>query len=307
MSNKLVSIIIVNYNTASLIEDCIQSIVKYTKNVNYEIIVVDNNSHGDNIQILKKINQISKLILLDVNLGFGGANNKGVEQASGKFLFFLNPDTLLCNNAIKILVDFLTAHSQCGACGGNLYNVHMTLIHSHNKRFPGVIDELDQALKRSLSYLLDKGNTLFNTTIHPLEVAFITGADLMIPKHIFTQVDGFDPKFFMYYEDTQLQYKIRKLGYKIFNVPTAKIIHLEGQSFKLSRDREKRILISRRKYYLLTGGKRRLKFMDKYYTTITSVSYFIAWLFRMKSMKEKLYQRLSLLNEIINEQVIDKR
>ena len=130
-----VSIIIVNYNTPHLVVGCINSIKRHTRNVDYEIIVVDNNSTGDNLHEIESIQDIS-LIRSDENLGFGRANNLGSSYASGRHLFFLNPDTILENNAIAILVSFLDNSNKVGACGGNLINAEKRPTHSFRRNKP---------------------------------------------------------------------------------------------------------------------------------------------------------------------------
>ena len=120
-----VSVIIVNYKTVPLILDCLESLRAKTKGITYEVIVVDNNS-GDDFQerILERFPEVQCLPLPE-NVGFGRANNEGLKIAKGRNIFFLNPDTLLLNNAIKILSDYLDGHPQVGACGGNLYDAEM--------------------------------------------------------------------------------------------------------------------------------------------------------------------------------------
>ena len=135
-----VSIIIVNYNTEKLVIDCINSIINKTTNINYEIIVVDNNSDNgsfnkiiDTFPISSYINTNCldiKFIRNEQNIGFGLANNEGFKQAKGEYLFCLNPDTIIVNNAIKILYDFMENNTECGACGGNLYDLNMKYVHS---------------------------------------------------------------------------------------------------------------------------------------------------------------------------------
>ena len=102
-----VSVIIVNYNTVELTKQCILSIYNQTKDVNFEIIVVDNNSEDNSVKIIE--NNFPQVILINNsdNIGFGRANNLGVEIAKGKYIFFLNSDTILLNNAIKIFVDYM--------------------------------------------------------------------------------------------------------------------------------------------------------------------------------------------------------
>ena len=119
-----VSIIIVNYNTLHVLKPCLDSIIEHTIGIDYEIIVVDNGSTDGSIEVLSQDNRIT-LIQTGENLGFGKANNKGLEQAKGKYILFLNSDTLLRNNAIKIFYDFAEQYQgKLGALGGILEDRH---------------------------------------------------------------------------------------------------------------------------------------------------------------------------------------
>ena len=102
-----VSIIIVNYNTKQLLADCLKSIYEQTNNIDFEVIVSDNGSVDGSIEMLKR--DFSQVILIEnnANLGFGAANNRGLEVAKGKYIFYLNSDTVLLNNAVKIFFDYL--------------------------------------------------------------------------------------------------------------------------------------------------------------------------------------------------------
>lgn len=230
-----VSVIIVNYNTSRLISDCVKSVLKFTKNLCYEVIIVDNNSEKDfQTTISKNIPEdklnIFKFLALPENIGFGRANNEGVKIAQGRHIFYLNPDTLLLNNAIKILSDFLDSHPKAGACGANLYDANLNPNYSHKRIAPGVFWELNEILNTLPQKILYGKNFFFNHTEKPMEVAYITGADLMVKKEIIDKNGGFRRDFFMYFEETDLCYRIKKEGWKIYNVPDAKIIHLEGSS-----------------------------------------------------------------------------
>ncbi|MBF0575760.1 glycosyltransferase family 2 protein [Dysgonomonas sp. GY617] len=220
MIEDLVSIIIVNYNTEQLLEDCIVSIGKHTRNVNCEIIVVDNNSEQGSLSSLAEKYPTIRFHLSDENQGFGRANNIGASIAKGEYLFFLNPDTLLINNAIFILYEYLKKHSEVGICGGNLYRGDMK---------PAVSFHILDFYKRELRILLNKKwKQGFNHSDQPQAVKVIMGADLFISKSLFLKYNGFDEDFFMYFEEVELCDRIRKTGYKIMSVPEAKIIHLEG-------------------------------------------------------------------------------
>ncbi|MDC5348150.1 glycosyltransferase, partial [Acinetobacter baumannii] len=119
-----VSIIIVNYNTYNLVLQCIESVIKNTKKISYEIIVVDNNSPNREIEKLNEIYPNVKLVLNTKNSGFGIANNIGNKYANGKFLFLLNSDTIVLDNSIYTLYKFMVENPCVGACGGNLCDIN---------------------------------------------------------------------------------------------------------------------------------------------------------------------------------------
>ena len=120
-----VSVIIVNYNTFRMTADCIESVRQKTSGISYEIILVDNGSTDGSKDFFEQFEGI-KYIYSDENLGFGRANNLGAKQASGDYLFLLNSDTLLINNAIKILYDYINTHQSVGVVGGNLVGLDST-------------------------------------------------------------------------------------------------------------------------------------------------------------------------------------
>lgn len=240
-----VSIIIINYNTEELILECIKSIINQTHNITYEIIVVDNNSTI--VPIYLKSNKQIKLIPLSKNIGFGKACNAGALEASGEYLFFLNPDTILINNAVKTIYDCISNDKNIGICGGNLLSNDLMPIHSFSRIAPGIKQEL------ILLFKLNSLNKQYNKSNRILDVEYITGADLMIKKQLFFNVGGFDSEFFMYYEDTYLCYRIKKMGFRVVNTPLSRIIHLEGKSFKVNEKREElsyesRMLYLRKRY-----------------------------------------------------------
>lgn len=230
MTQKLkdVSIIIVNYNTSQLLEDCINSIIEKTKDVDYEIVVVDNASSDGSATMLKSKFPLVKLIENSKNLGFGRANNIGAKYAYGEFLFLLNTDTLLINNSIKILLDFMRRNKSVGVCGGNLYHKDLTPNFSYVMNFPSLwgIFMYRSRLRKVLGIKKD----VFNNTGSPKKVGFIIGADFFIRKEVFDTLGGFDPEFFMYVEDCELSYRIFKQNIGIYSVPESKIIHLQGKS-----------------------------------------------------------------------------
>lgn len=217
-----VSIIIVNYNTEILLKNCIQSIIDKTINICYEIIVVDNASKIDSLNEVAALFPIVKFLMSDQNLGFGSANNIGVEMSQGKYLFFLNPDTILINDVVQIFYEYMELNHKVGICGGNLFNL---------KREPILSYHLIDFYKREWMILFNKIRTIgFNRSDAPMEVRAIMGADLFISKDLFVNVGKYDPLFFMYFEEVDLCDRVRSSGKKVMCIPNANIIHLEGAS-----------------------------------------------------------------------------
>lgn len=231
-----VSIIIVNYHTAHLIIDCLKSVYEKTNGITFEVIIVDNASGDGYDKIIETTfpDKNIKFITLPENIGFGRANNAGFKIAKGRNILCLNPDTILINNAVKILSDYLDTNPDVGACGGNLYDEQMNPALSFRRLLPGIRWELNELSHLWIDSILYGKNQRFNFTDHPVDVGYINGADLMMPKSIVDETKGFSPDFFMYYEETDLCHRIHQLGKKVVSIPSAHIQHLEGGSFDTS-------------------------------------------------------------------------
>jgi hypothetical protein len=238
-----VSIIIVNYNTRALLADCIQSVLSQTQEIEYEIIVVDNDSKDDSASYIKKHYPSVMFIHSGGNLGFGRANNLGAKFASGKYLFLLNSDTILKNNAVYMFFQYMEQQgsNDCiGAVGGYLLDREGNY-GAFYVDFPSPILEYSRLLRK---YLYPQAFLASGV----LDVDGIIGADLFLPKSIFTALDGFDPSFFMYFEETDLQYRMSKLGWKRQIIPGPQIVHLEGGSFNKNGLSYKRYVMAQNSY-----------------------------------------------------------
>ncbi|MCD8231866.1 MAG: glycosyltransferase family 2 protein [Clostridiales bacterium] len=245
-----VSIIIVNYNTPEMVVDCVNSIQAKTKEISYEIIVVDNGSHDGSLDIFKdKLSKAAIIVDAGENLGFGKANNLGAKYARGNYLFLLNSDTLLVNDAISLLMEFLINHSEVGVVGGNLYTTSMTASSSFCMNFDNVNSVkresswktiLNQIVRnRRIARIEDKElqdkeifADKFNFSGSPQKVAYIFGTDMFLSRELFEKTGGFDPEFFMYAEEQELSARITDMGYEIWSVPEARIIHFDGGTVK---------------------------------------------------------------------------
>lgn len=256
-----VSIIIVNYNTKFLIDQTIESILKKTKDIKYEIIVVDNASVDESINyLIEKYKNKIKLIKNNKNLGFGRANNEGVKYAKGKYLFFLNPDTILIENSIKQMHDYMESNlnQNIAVCGGNLYTVDMEPNFSCQKKLYSNYTEFSFIKEKILKYILKK-KISFNYGNKERKVEYISGANIFITKKVFLELGKFDSDFFMYFEETELLARVLRKGYKIMSIPWVKIIHLEGQSNKISLLKWQFFFESKYKYFYKVYSLREAK------------------------------------------------
>lgn len=236
MDNIDVSIIIVNYNTKLMTDECINSILNCTKNNLIEIILVDNASTDGSKEFFISDKRI-KYIYSEVNLGFGKANNLGVSMANGKYVFLLNSDTILLDDVISKLFKFAEINiiniNNIGSIGTRLINQNLEDTLSF-----GQFTSPKRIYTRLLEKVKFKKNSYQSKIYAELQnkgfskVDFVSGADLFILRNIYDDVEGFDPDFFMYYEETDLQKRISRLGYQSFIINCKDIIHLDGGSFQ---------------------------------------------------------------------------
>lgn len=245
-----VSVIIVNYNTSGLTAQAVNSIYNNNNEVDFEIIIVDNASEDDDRKELVRFaqNHDITLLLSDKNLGFGGANNLGAKHATGEYLLLLNPDTIMMNNAIDVLYNFAKSKG-IKICGGNLFDENRKPAHSYWQTMPGLYFELSALINNINLKLRYRGSHEHNVTGTPKPVAYITGADLMICKSTFDELGGFDDDFFMYFEETDLQYRAKRLGISPWCIPNAKTIHLESRSIQNIMKKTQLFYQSRKIFY----------------------------------------------------------
>jgi GT2 family glycosyltransferase len=252
-----ISIIIVNYNTKGFLEDCLNSIYKHSFAITFEIIVVDNASTDNSLLMIKERFKNVRLIENTENIGFGRANNIGIKAALGKYVFLLNSDTILLNNVLKIFYDFMEQNPKIAISGGALYINETTKTHSYGY-FPTVIGEILNSLNLYKKLYKEKEHSV-NT-----KVEYITGADMFIRKEVLDEVGLFDEDFFMYYEETELTYRIKKQNYLTYLIPEAQIIHF-GDVNKMNPFKFKIYYKSKLLYFKKTNGIVASKFVKFWY------------------------------------------
>lgn len=216
-----VSVIIVNYNTKALTNSCIESVILNTAGIEYEIILVDNASTDGSKEVFSNDNRL-KYIYLDENYGFGYGNNRGMEVAKGKYVFLLNSDTILRNNAIKEFYDYAECHDEKSIYGCYLHGEDGDYACSFFY-YPAF------TIKDFTKRILHMNKTL-PVDYNDKEVECVSGADMFFARAAFEEVGGFDEHIFLYGEEGELQYRMKKAGYRSYIISRPQITHLEGKS-----------------------------------------------------------------------------
>jgi hypothetical protein len=229
------SIIIVNWNSADYLEKCIRSINDQTKDINFEIIVVDNASYDGCDKMLQKEFPAVRFIQSKKNTGFAGANNLGYKYSSGKYLLFLNPDTEVQRDAINKILFILHSRPLAGIAGCRLLNSDLSLQTSCIQPFPTILNQvIDMEFFRKIFPKLEIWGIkpLYSYDKVAIEVDVISGACLMIKRNVFEITGLFSTDYFMYSEDVDLCWKVRREGLKTYYTGGTDIIHHGGGSAK---------------------------------------------------------------------------
>jgi GT2 family glycosyltransferase len=215
----MVSIIILSYNTKDLLHASLTSLVKQLDLTSYEIIVVDNASSDDSVEMVKKDFTDVKLIENDENAGFAKGCNLGAKHAKGEYTLFLNSDTQLKENHLDEMATFLEMHEKVAVIGGKFHNTDGSIQRSFGKFYtlPSVFLMLTTG---------DKGELLRNTSNTLQYVDWVSGGFMLVRRSVFDSLGGFDEHFFMYIEDMELCYRVKKLGYQVAYYPKTVIEHV---------------------------------------------------------------------------------
>lgn len=295
-----VSILIVNYNTKDLILKCLRSIYDKTSGVEYEVIIVDNASSDDSVKTIRA--EFPQIVMIEnhENIGFGRANNLAYKYSTGDYIFLLNPDTVLINNATEILWEFLKNHSDIAIVGGQLLeNDGLTTTHSYSTIFPSILMELDILMRGFITRQIERNN--HNTLVKDgfIPVAFITGADMMLRRSDIELYGFFNPSFFLYFEETELSYRYKCRGKVSAFFPKAKIIHLAGSSFSTAKARSKFFIEGRKNYYDITHSFLYRK-LANFIWNITFITVVIRNSFIASKRKEWMQRFRILINKLIS-------
>jgi len=233
MEKSLVSIIILNWNKRELLKKCLSSIKRNVEYPDYEVIVVDNNSSDESVEMVKKCFPNVKIVENPENYGYAKGNNEGVKVSKG-IPFILSNDTMVQRGAVTRMVQVLTSDEDIGVVGGALFTLdgqvqQFNFFFATNSILSAIYSGLHErrarkTFLRSAKSRAHKGG---------MEVDRVLGAALMIKRKVVNEVGMFYEPYFALYDEQDLCYRVRRAGYKVVWVPDAKIIHLHGATAPL--------------------------------------------------------------------------
>lgn len=229
----LVSAVVVSYNTRDLLLNCLRAF-QACADVPAEAVVVDNASTDHSAEAVAREFPDVKLIRQPVNIGFGRANNAGLQIAEGRFILLLNPDVTVMPGCVGRLADLLLVRPDIGAVGPRIQRPDGSLDHAGRRGFPSPATSmfyftgLSKLFPESRRFNRYTMGHLPATDTHEIDAG--TAACLLVRRSAVDRVGFFDPDYFMYGEDLDLCYRLKTGGWKIFYLPAARAIHLKGQA-----------------------------------------------------------------------------
>lgn len=230
------SIIIVNFNTNGFLIDCLESILNSGISVDFEICVVDNNSRDQSFCARFNSSRI-KFIFNKKNYGYSVANNIGIQNTTGKYILFLNPDTLIYPGSVDLLISRIAADKLIGAIGPKLIKEDGTLDKACRRSFPTPSVWFYHSFGFGKLFPKNPKFSSYNFDyIDPdieLDVDSLAGACMLIRREVIEIIGGFDERFFLYGEDIDLCLRIKKKGWRIKYFPLAVVTHYKGRSASL--------------------------------------------------------------------------
>lgn len=242
------SIIIVNWNTKNLLEKCLESVYKETKDLDFEVFVVDNGSKdGSSEMVEKKFPQVN-LIKNRFNVGFAKANNQAIRKSRGEYILLLNPDTIILGNTLKKMVDFLENHPQVGILGPKIINPDGSLQPS-SRTFPTLMSQILILLKlhNFFPWLppIKKYYMLNWDHSETREVDQVMGSCFMIRKKLIDKIGLLDENYWIWFEEVDFCKRAKIAGWEIWFLSDVSIIHHKARAFEQVSPIKKQIQLDR--------------------------------------------------------------
>jgi O-antigen biosynthesis protein len=232
------SVVIVNYNVKHFLEQCLCSVEKAIAHgrINAEVTVIDNHSQDNSLDYLQPSFPSVKFIRNEQNIGFAKACNQGWQVSRGKYVLFLNPDTIIAEDCLSICMTFFEDHPDAGALGIKMLDGRGRFLKESKRAFPSPVTSLFKLF--GFAKLFPRSKTFSRYHLGHLhanenhEVDVLAGAYMMVRRAVLEKVGSFDEVFFMYGEDVDLSYRIQKSGFKNYYLAETTMLHFKGESTK---------------------------------------------------------------------------
>lgn len=282
-----ISIIIVNYNVTELLRKCLSSIIHFVHHLNYEVIVIDNQSPDSSWKDLKIEFPKVQFIPSEENSGFAIANNKAVKMAKGEYVLLLNPDTELEDFYLKEIIEFADQHKDLGCLGIRMHDSAGKFLPESKRSVPDMFNSFE---KLFTNYKKKKSKSYYRNDINEFEIAeveVITGAFLLIKRALYLEIGGLDENYFMYGEDIDICYTLLRKKHRNWYYGKSSILHHKGES-----------TVRDAKYLERFYGAMQI-FIDKYYQKQKPIQHrFLSTGLRLRHRMElrKLNQKKETLN-----------
>jgi GT2 family glycosyltransferase len=221
------SIVLVCWNNKDYLKPCLESLYESGLKSSFEVVVTDNGSTDGSQAILADYFPDVKIIQNDQNVGLGKASNQGIEVTTGRYVLLLNNDTLVNANALDSLVDFLDEHPEAGAVGGKLLNPDGSF-QSGYAEFSTLMEEF--LITTHIGELLWDGFPSHGNADQVREVGWLSSACLLLRRSALDEIGLLDESYFIYGDESDLQYRLHQSNWKVYYLPISEIIHFGGRS-----------------------------------------------------------------------------
>ena len=218
------SVIIVNYNVRPYLTACLDSVQRALEGIESEVFVVDNHSDDDSVEVISRDYAWVHLIHNRENLGFSKANNIAISQAQGEYILLLNPDTVVAEETLKGVIDFMDQHPKAGGAGVRMHNADGTLAPESRRAIPTPFVAARKMLGFTKRYYMS-----YLSWDAPAQIEVVSGAFMLLRHKAIYEVGMLDEDFFMYGEDIDLSYRLLQGGWQNWYLPYD-IVHYKGQS-----------------------------------------------------------------------------
>lgn len=295
ITHPQVAIITVTFNSSDFIQDYLEALTPLLSNSYYKLIIVDNASVDNTCELIKQhidkhhLKSTIDLIALNDNIGFGNGCNKGAEQAKAykpSHLWFLNPDTKVFENTGETLLNHFTENPSADFVGSTLVNKD-NIPRPGAFRFPSLVNVILAEIKLGiLDKLFHKHTTAAPIATQAYEADWLTGASFMVKADCFYQLKGFDPFYFLYFEEVDLFYRAKQAGFSVWASPDSRVFHISGASTGINNHKK---AIQRRPAYWYES--RRYYYMSNfgavYFTLLDSLQISCHLIWRLRAWIQK--------------------